>query len=291
MDYYRSKKNNSYVKFLEKYGHVRPSTYSILTKNYRENYRTYFSSNYNYPKHNINKKLKLDKIKIKRIDNIFKKNKLKLDFMKFLNFSKLAIENREYSKLIFTKSIDEIFINLKILSKKIKIDEKKLEHLDIDIILKSFHNVEQEKLKKIISRNINMNQKAYKFSQAIIVPDVIDDSKNFTSFYNVNNKENYITNKNTYGEILELKKLRNYKAVSNKIILIENADPGYDFLFSYKLKGLVTKYGGSNSHMAIRCMELGLPAIIGTGEKVYERLSKSKKVFIDCNNKNFSIIQ
>ena len=43
--------------------------------------------------------------------------------------------------------------------------------------------------------------------------------------------------------------------------------------------------------MAIRCMELGLPAIIGTGEKIYERLSKSKKVFIDCNNKNFSIIQ
>ena len=291
LDYYRSKKNNSYVQFLEKYGHVRPSTYSILTKNYRENYKTYFSDNGYYPKYNISKKLKLDKRKIKIIDNIFKKNKLKLDFMKFLNFTKLAIENREYSKLIFTKSIDEIFINLKTLSKKIKVDEKNLEHLDIDIILKSFHNVEQEKLKKIILRNININQKAYKFSQAIILPDVIDDSKNFTSFYNVNNKENYITNKNTFGEILELKKLRNFKAVSNKIVLIENADPGYDFLFSYKLKGLVTKYGGSNSHMAIRCMELGLPAIIGTGEKVYDRLSKSKKVFIDCNNKNFSIIQ
>jgi len=291
LDYYRSKKKNSYVQFLEKYGHVRPSTYSILTKNYRENYKTYFSANGYYPKYNISKKLKLDKRKIKIIDNIFKKHKIKLDFMKFLNFTKLAIENREYSKLIFTKSIDEIFINLKTLSKKIKVDEKKLEHLDIDIILKSFHNVEQEKLKKIILRNININQKAYKFSQAIILPDVIDDSKNFTSFYNVNNKENYITNKNTFGEILELKKLRNFKAVSNKIVLIENADPGYDFLFSYKLKGLVTKYGGSNSHMAIRCMELGLPAIIGTGEKVYDRLSKSKKVFIDCNNKNFSIIQ
>ena len=49
-----------------------------------------------------------------------------------------------------------------------------------------------------------MNQRAYKFSQAI-VPDVIDDCKNFTSFYNVNSKENYITNKNIYGEILELK--------------------------------------------------------------------------------------
>ena len=54
----------------------------------------------------------------------------------------------------------------------------------------------------------------------------------------------------------------------DKIVLIENADPGFDFLFSYKIKGLITKYGGANSHMAIRCMELGLPAIIGSGDKI-----------------------
>ena len=30
----------------------------------------------------------------------------------------------------------------------------------------------------------------------------------------------------------------------------------------YKIEGLITKYGNSNSHMAIRCIELGLPAII-----------------------------
>ena len=42
--------------------------------------------------------------------------------------------------------------------------------------------------------------------------------------------------------------------------------------------------------MAIRCMELGLPAIIGIGDKIYNQLSKSKKIFIDCNNKKFTII-
>ena len=134
-----------------------------------------------------------------------------------------------------------------------------------------------------------MNQRAYKFSQAIIVPDVIDDCKNFTSFYNVNSKENYITNKNIYGEILELKKLRNFKAVSNKIVLIENADPGYDFLFNFKIGGLITKYGGANSHMSIRCLELDIPAIIGTGEKIYERLSKSKKYLLIVTIKIFQL--
>ena len=58
----------------------------------------------------------------------------------------------------------------------------------------------------------------------------------------------------------------------------------------YKIEGLITKYGNSNSHMAIRCIELGLPAIIGIGDKIYDKLSMSKKIFIDCNGKKYSII-
>ena len=46
------------------------------------------------------------------------------------------------------------------------------------------------------------------------------------------------------------------------IICIENADPGYDFIFNYKIKGLITKFGGSNSHMAIRCLEKIYPHLL-----------------------------
>ena len=48
--------------------------------------------------------------------------------------------------------------------------------------------------------------------------------------------------------------------------MIENADPGYDWIFLHKIRGFITKYGGLNSHMAIRAAELGIPAAIGTGE-------------------------
>ena len=33
-----------------------------------------------------------------------------------------------------------------------------------------------------------------------------------------------------------------------KIICIDNADPGYDWIFTKGIKGLITKYGGANSH-------------------------------------------
>ena len=49
-------------------------------------------------------------------------------------------------------------------------------------------------------------------------------------------------------------------------------------LFSHGIKGLITKFGGSNSHMAIRCLELEIPAIIGMGEKKFNDL-RSKRFY------------
>lgn len=290
IDYYKSKKRNNYKDFLDRYGHIRPSTYSIITKNYKQNFRNYFSNNLKNKSLGNTLVFEFKKDKIIKINKLFKKNSLDFTFEQFINFAKNSIEQREYTKLVFTKSIDEIFVNLKNLANEIGMDIEKFQHLDIDIILKSFNNIEQERLRKTISRNIAINEKSYKFSQFILSPDVITDKKDFYFFQNFNCRENYISKKTQIGEIIELKKINDFKLVSNKIVLIENADPGFDFLFSYNIKGLITKYGGSNSHMAIRCMELGLPAIIGVGDRTYNNIVNSKKIYIDCNNKKFSII-
>jgi hypothetical protein len=37
--------------------------------------------------------------------------------------------------------------------------------------------------------------------------------------------------------------------------------------------------------MAIRCMELGIPAAIGMGEKKYNFFSKQNRIEINCQNK------
>ena len=75
---------------------------------------------------------------------------------------------------------------------------------------------------------------------------------------------------------MDLDKKLEIKHLSNKIIFIENADPNYDWIFAYKIKGLVTKFGGINSHMAIRCSELSIPAVIGCGEQIYLSLTEKK---------------
>ena len=63
--------------------------------------------------------------------------------------------------------------------------------------------------------------------------------------------------------------------LTNRLVCIENADPGFDWIFSRDIAGLVTKFGGVNSHMAVRCAEYGLPAAIGCGEKLFSGIINS----------------
>ena len=52
---------------------------------------------------------------------------------------------------------------------------------------------------------------------------------------------------------------------------------------------MVTKYGGANSHMAIRASELNIPAVIGAGP-LYDRVVNSNKIEINTLDKKISII-
>ena len=72
------------------------------------------------------------------------------------------------------------------------------------------------------------------------------------------------------------------------IVVIENADPGFDWIFSHKIKGLITKFGGINSHMSIRCEELNVPAIIGFGEDNYSKIIYKKELNINCKLQKIS---
>lgn len=70
--------------------------------------------------------------------------------------------------------------------------------------------------------------------------------------------------------------------VSGRIVCIESADPGFDWIFAQKIAGLVTGFGGGNSHMAIRCIELDVPAALGVGERALARLARSPSVELRC---------
>jgi glutamine kinase len=79
--------------------------------------------------------------------------------------------------------------------------------------------------------------------------------------------------------------------VAGRIVLIPQADPGFDWLFGQGIAGLVTLYGGANSHMAIRAAEFGLPAAIGIGEQRYRKLAHAQVLELSPANGILRVIR
>ncbi|MBI3767175.1 MAG: pyruvate, phosphate dikinase [Deltaproteobacteria bacterium] len=70
--------------------------------------------------------------------------------------------------------------------------------------------------------------------------------------------------------------------VARRVVCIESADPGFDWIFAHRIAALVTRFGGGNSHMAVRCVEADVPAAIGVGEELFERLRRALLVELRC---------
>jgi glutamine kinase len=68
----------------------------------------------------------------------------------------------------------------------------------------------------------------------------------------------------------------------HSVLAIASADPGYDWIFARAPAALITAYGGPNSHMAIRCAELGIPAVLGLGTERWQRLARAAHLSIDA---------
>ena len=287
---FKSRKNKKYERaFFDHFGHLRPSTYSISSLNYKENFKNYFPKDIKV-KYKKQKKFYLNKKQEKKINSILRKQNLKFNCEQLINFSVKSIYCRENFKLIFTKCINQIFENLISLGNELKIKKNDFDYISINTILNSYNNLDLNKLKKIIKSEISENKKKFNCVNLIDLPDVILNSSDIYEFEKKNSTPNYITEKSVTAKSIIFKEIKKNKNLRGKIIILESADPGFDFIFSYGIKGLITKYGGANSHMSIRCLEQGIPAIIGIGENRYKDLSRAKIININSYEKNYKII-
>ncbi|MFZ3170133.1 MAG: PEP-utilizing enzyme, partial [Candidatus Methanoperedens sp.] len=274
--------------FLSEYGHLRPNTYDILSWRYNENFEYYFSNiskNYYYEA----EEYLFNNDQIQKINNILIENGFKVSAGDLLKFIKEAIEGREYSKFVFTKSVSEVLKLIEELGKNLEISREELAYLDIKTVLNLYSVIDQRNIRNTLISDIEKNKETYKYTKALKLPSLIRRPEEIYGFYIENEEPNFITFKKIKAHTILEEEFKN-ENIENKIVFIKSADPGYDYLFSKNISGLITQFGGANSHMAIRCAEIGIPAVIGAGEKKYTEWSKAAILDIDCSSKQVRII-
>ena len=275
------------IQFLKKYGHLRPGTYDITALRYDDSKNNFFED-IQFPKLKTKHKFDFDNI---LLSNLLTSHFLNFENIDFFSFVRDGLIYREKLKFEFTKNLSEALELIAKVGKTLGFTREDVSNLDIRTILKS-KNLSKSQMRNIWREKIFQQQKEKLVNDCLSLPPIIFSEKDFDIIQYFISKPNYITDKKITGNIINFENFKgNIGSQRGKILLLQNADPGYDWIFTKKLGGLITKYGGVASHMSIRCSETGLPAAIGCGEVIFEKLKLASKVLLDCKNKEILILE
>jgi phosphohistidine swiveling domain-containing protein len=267
---------SSRQQFQKQYGHMRAGMYDLLSPRYDEMPQEYFS--WEIPTEpEMRSQLILDECQEIQLDSLLAQHGINYTSSDFMEFIRLAIEWREKAKFIFSQTLSEILTLSQKLGQKYQLTDRQLVHLDINQIIQL---TETEKALKLVKKS----ESRFEITRSLILPSLIT-SEDEIDYFEVHAQEpNFITLNRATAHVVTLSS--NSSALSEDltgaIVVLTQADPGFDWIFIHNIAGLVTLYGGSNSHIAIRAAEMGIPAVVGAGEVLFQRCLNAKLLSLDC---------
>jgi hypothetical protein len=271
------------AEFLRRYGHLRPGTYDILSLRYDQRVDLFNVTaaplmNKHAGCFSFTDQERAALVSLFReagLDRTAPEN--------FLEYARLAITHREEAKFIFTRHLSNMLELIANWGEELGLTREDLSFFTLDDILATLVNPildDNEVYLKDLAEDRRRHAAALSgIRLGYIIRDVPD-------IYVVplhRSAPNFVSSKKREAPIVQLD-ARSVEQTDlfEKIVCIENADPGFDWIFTRGIAGLVSKFGGANSHMTIRCAELGLPAAIGVGEQTFERLIACSRIELDC---------
>ena len=273
----------SYSKFMKKYGHLRPGTYDIMSHRYDQMGNTLSDGVSTFCVEHNKDLFKLSQKQKQQIDLMLKND----GFQEFnaddlLNYINEAIVGREYGKFVFTRTVSDMLELLANFSEENGLSREEISYIPINHIIDILKNSSEYNIEERLRSLSSKEMEKHNVSVSIRLPQLLIDQSGAHIIPFQVSHPNFITNKKITSQCIVITSDVDNLSLSDKVVMIEGADPGFDWIFSQNISGLITKYGGVNSHMAIRCAEFGIPAAIGCGEQRFDLLSKLNQVHLDC---------
>lgn len=266
--------------FMRKYGHLRPGSYDILSPRYIDREKLFGDSR------NISQReehyFKLTSEEIDAFQGLLKETHLPISPEELFVYAHRAIAGREMAKFIFTRNLSDSLEIIALWGEENGFSRDDVSFIEIQDLLdwttRAMPESPQEHFNEIVAKN----KKLLAQSRTLKLGYLIRSVKDVYIAPQHRAAPNYIGSSSAEGGVIQLFADSPCDVdLSGKIVCIENADPGFDWIFTRHIAGLVTQFGGANSHMAIRCAEYGLAAAIGTGEQLFATISAAARAKID----------
>ncbi len=275
--------------FLEKYGHLRPGTYDITSPRYDEAPEKYFdwSTSRADRRQHDEPEFALSLRQLGQLECLLQQHGLEHNVLSLFHFLKRAIEGREHAKFVFTRNLSLAMSLIRELGAEFGLSVEDCSFLDIACIRQLYTSGVDTA--ETLHRSVSDGRERYERTQQVLLPPLISCPDDVYRFHLTPSEPNFITLGRVAAPVSSLDDER--ALLPGSILFIPSADPGFDWIFSHRIGGLVTMYGGANSHMAIRASELGIPAVIGAGTQLFEQWMKGEIVDIDCANRQVHILR
>ncbi len=273
--------------FVSKYGHLRPGTYDITSLNYAADAERYLRPIVNRASNaDTNATMKTGKLWAQareRFTTALAEQGLVCEVETLESFMREAIEGREYAKFAFTRNLSLALEELVAWGENLGLSREALSHIAVDDILRLRTGlVSISNPTSLLIELAREGELLHQQIAAVELPPLIRNRDDLSVFLYPPSQANFIGSGQVTAACVDLSQHDDAVDLKDKIAMIPQADPGYDWLFGRNIAGLITMYGGANSHMAIRAAEFGLPAAIGVGEIQYRDLACGAVLELDA---------
>jgi len=269
--------------FMARYGHLRPGTYDILSSRY-DQMQDVIARGGAAAAAFAHAAFAPGDAQRAAIDRLLRDERLDgVDADSLLAYCSAAIAGREYGKFVFTRSVSAMLEIIAASGERIGLSREELSHVPLQDLLDVARSGDEAAARERLRAVSEREAERHALTSAIRLPQVLFDEAGVHVVPFQVSQPNFITASKVTAEVVYLDAHHTGLDLDGRIVLIESADPGYDWIFAQRIAGLITKYGGANSHMAIRCAEFGIPAAIGCGEQRFEAFVQAGRLSIDCS--------
>ena len=274
--------------FVSRYGHLRPNTYDINSVRYDRAGNLFHADRRDGDAEPAGKETGGDLLTLVQdpqgLEAQLRAAGFDMSLAQLAEFIKCGLETREKIKFEFTKNISDALEFIAQAGERLGMSRMDLARLTIDEIGQVDAQAEEEVVAAYLQECSSQKASLAESQRLIVLPPILFSEKDFYLSQQLKAKPNFITRKKIGAPLFFLESTAGLKGdeLDDKIVLIESADPGYDWIFTKRIRGLITRFGGLASHMAIRCAEFGLPAAIGCGDGYFAKLRVADWVELDC---------
>jgi hypothetical protein len=265
---------------LRAYGHLRPGTYDITAPRYDQLPQSYLTATIRAAGAAPGPFVLLA-TEARAIDAYLRRLGAGLSADEFIRFAATSIAAREETKFEFTKNISEALELIAELFRQRGFTREDASFLRLEDILSGEFDRRQ------VARVLSDRRTEYATASAAQMPLLVFSPDDLWSFTYGEGQPNYIGRLAIIGRPV---RWPTSEPLDGAILMIENADPGFDWIFGTNIAGFVTMFGGPNSHMAIRAHELGVTAVVGAGPTLFNRWRRAGLLRIDPSVRTAEVV-